>query len=492
MIPQRPNSSYASNYQTRENYNGGAPLSRVGDRLITPKDSTPGSYASRSRMVRADPATDDEPLSSSDESEQLKSHSELSLSPEPRRKSYAWSSKEETGKPAQKGGIHDDIDAEEDKRVSKRRKKATDAPRKGERRSRRVKPSPSASPRETHGKPTLRRMASDDLFPLPTRPPKSKTLYGNSNIHVAPKKKQLKQFRVPPSTADDGDSAIHSSQVSSNGPKFKTPLSFPNELTSNSSFFTGTSRFEDDDGDGGDDSSLSPLSSVSSSISLYLSRAEKEHLDSAAPKPRVIVCPMCDQAVDPRFVDDLRSPKGLSYRKKAQFCRDHRIKAAQHEWAERRYPTIDWENLHKRMEKHYAELDQILTCKKPSFYRNVLESSRIGKQRGSLRLTVDGDGVEKISTGYYGPWGAKKMMDAIINHFAGKFKHLAPTDGLIKAAGVSGFVQSVMVPELTVLLVKEDMNIEDAAARQVMRDSREIGNLINEQPDDIIRQAAQR
>lgn len=80
-------------------------------------------------------------------------------------------------------------------------------------------------------------------------------------------------------------------------------------------------------------------------------------------------------------------------------------------------------------------------------------------------------------------------MDAIIGHFAGKFKRLAPTDTLIKAAGVSGFVQSVMVPELTVMLVKDDMDIEDADARQVMRDSTEIGNLINEQPDDIIKQA---
>lgn len=83
-------------------------------------------------------------------------------------------------------------------------------------------------------------------------------------------------------------------------------------------------------------------------------------------------------------------------------------------------------------------------------------------------------------------------MDAIINHFAGKFKHLAPTDGLIKAAGVSGFVQSVMVPELAVMLVKEDMNIEDADARQIMRDSMEIGNLINEQPDDIIKQVVRK
>ncbi|KKZ60090.1 hypothetical protein EMCG_00781 [[Emmonsia] crescens] len=487
MIPQRPNSSYATNIQTRHNYRGGPPLSQVGGQLIHPRDSATGPNALSSRKARPEPATDDEPLSSTDESEQVNSHSELSPSPEPRRKSYAWSPKEQSGKSVQKAGCDDDVDGGEDKRAPKRRKKATDTPQKGERRSGRVKSSPPASEEETPRKPTFMRESNASFFRRP-QPPPAKSLYGTSNMHAAPIKKQSKKFRVPASTTEEGDSAIHSSYVSSNGPKFKTPISFPNELTSNTSFFTGTAHFDDDD----DDSSLSPLSSVSSSISLHLSQTEKQRLDPATPKTTVIVCPGCDQAIDPRFIDDFQSPKGLNYRKKAQFCRDHRIKAAEHEWAERGYPTIDWENLHKRIEKHYAELDRILTCNKPSFYRNVLESSRIGKKKGNLRLTVDGDGVEKMSTGYYGPWGAKKMMDAIINHFAGKFKHLAPTDGLIKAAGVSGFVQSVMVPELAVMLVKEDMNIEEADARQIMRDSMEIGNLINEQPDDIIAQVVRK
>ncbi|PGH09297.1 hypothetical protein GX51_00739 [Blastomyces parvus] len=482
MIPKRPDSSYASNLQTRHNYTGGAPLSRVGNQLINRRDSGPGSNGSTNRKVKPEPATDDEPLSSTDESEQLNSHSELSPSPDPIWKSHSRLPKDTASRSAKTTRVDTNLHDEGDKRPPKRRKKGIDTPRKGERRSGRVKSSLPASPNETPRKPIFK-MESDSLF-SPHRPPPTRRQYGAANIHAAPRSKSSNHFEVPASTAEDGHSAIHSSQASINGPKFKTPLSFPNEVTSSASFFTGTSHFDDDDDN--DDSSLSSLSSISSSISLHLTEVEKRQLDSATSRKKAIICPMCDQAVDPRFIYDARSPKKLSYRKQTQFCRDHRIRAAEYEWARRGYPTINWENLHKRIEKHYVELDDILTTKKSSFYRHVLESSRIGK--GNLRLKVDEDIADEFSPGYYGPWGAKKMMDAIISRFAGKFKQLAPTDDLIKAAGVSGFVQSVMVPELAVMLVKEDMSLDDADARQVLRDSVEIGNLINEQPDDVIKQ----
>ncbi|OJD26361.1 hypothetical protein ACJ73_02262 [Blastomyces percursus] len=483
MIPKGPNSSYAATFQTLRNHTGGAPLTQAGGRLINRRDSGPAPNGSTNRKIKPEPATDDEPLSSTDESEQLNSHAALSPFPEPTWKSYSRSPKETESRSVGNTGVDTDLYDEDDRRPPKRRKKGLDTPRKGERRPGTVKSSPPMSSKETPRKPIFM-MESESLF-SPHRPPPTKRQYGGANLHASPRRKSSKHFEVPSSTAEDGQSAIHSSQVSSNGPKFKTPPSFPNEVTPSASFFTGTSHLDDDDGD---DDSLSSLSSISSSISLHLTEAEKHQLDCATPRQKAIICPMCDQAVDPRFIGDLWSAENLSYRKKAQFCRDHRVRAAEYEWVNRGYPTINWENLHKRIEKHYVELDQILTMKKSSFYRNELESSRTGKKKGNLRLTVDEDEADKFLPGYYGPWGAKKMMDAIISHFAGKFKHLAPTDHLIKAAGVSGFVQSVMVPELAVMLVKEDMGLDDAGARQVLTDSMEIGNLINKQPDDVIKQ----
>ncbi|KMU72555.1 hypothetical protein CISG_09671 [Coccidioides immitis RMSCC 3703] len=92
-----------------------------------------------------------------------------------------------------------------------------------------------------------------------------------------------------------------------------------------------------------------------------------------------------------------------------------------------------------------------------------------------------------MSSGYYGPRGARLMMDAIITKFAAKLRRLGPSDSLMQAAGASGFVQAVLVPELTVMLVKDDMGVGDETARQIMRESNMIGNLLNDQPDDDVK-----
>ena len=92
----------------------------------------------------------------------------------------------------------------------------------------------------------------------------------------------------------------------------------------------------------------------------------------------------------------------------------------------------------------------------------------------------------KVLLSLTSPAFAWARMDTIITRFASKIRNLTPLDPLMKAAGVSGFVQSVLVPELTVMLVKEDMDVGDEDARQIMRESMEIGELLNEQPDDVV------
>lgn len=71
--------------------------------------------------------------------------------------------------------------------------------------------------------------------------------------------------------------------------------------------------------------------------------------------------------------------------------------------------------------------------------------------------------------------------------FASRIRRLAGSDKLIYTAGVSGFVQAVLAPELAVLLVKDDMGVDDEQARVILRDSADIGNLLNEEEDEVIR-----
>ncbi|OAL67786.1 hypothetical protein A7C99_0917 [Trichophyton rubrum] len=91
-----------------------------------------------------------------------------------------------------------------------------------------------------------------------------------------------------------------------------------------------------------------------------------------------------------------------------------------------------------------------------------------------------------MTTGYYGARGAKNMMEVIISRFAPRVRELALSDPLVQAVGVSGYVQAVLVPELTTILVKEDMDVDDEEARRIMQDSMEIGDLLNQQLDDTV------
>lgn len=77
-------------------------------------------------------------------------------------------------------------------------------------------------------------------------------------------------------------------------------------------------------------------------------------------------------------------------------------------------------------------------------------------------------------------------MEVIISRFAPRVRELALSDSLVQAVGVSGYVQAVLVPELTTILVKEDMDVDDEEARRIMQDSMEIGDLLNQQLDDTV------
>lgn len=67
-----------------------------------------------------------------------------------------------------------------------------------------------------------------------------------------------------------------------------------------------------------------------------------------------------------------------------------------------------------------------------------------------------------------------------------KLRRLATSDHIVKQAGVVGYAQSVLVPELAVRLVKEDMGVNADAARQILRESISLGEKLNPALDDEI------
>ena len=158
----------------------------------------------------------------------------------------------------------------------------------------------------------------------------------------------------------------------------------------------------------------SPLSSLdgstlcSSQEGVPIITSEDIQVYSAAVQPAV--CPMCKQPVDPSYLEAVtKVGMRMSLRQQAQFCKAHKERSAESEWAERGYPEIDWPQLDTRLTRYHTFVDDILSRRKFSFYRNVFEDSlRSGKNK-TLHESLIGGEIEGTSPGYYGGRGAKVM-----------------------------------------------------------------------------------
>ncbi|KAJ5678262.1 uncharacterized protein N7477_003895 [Penicillium maclennaniae] len=221
-----------------------------------------------------------------------------------------------------------------------------------------------------------------------------------------------------------------------------------------------------------DDTSDSPLSSAPSS------------LDSPGPRPSL--CPMCKKAVDRELLMRFETQPKQRIREQQQFCASHQQNSAEKEWEASGYPEIDWDTFDERVQNKFTDLEKLLVPDCTSYYRNILDTTLKSGQAKNFRLTLTGEGIETISCGYYGTKGAARMLQAIVDRFSLKLRRLAVSDHIVKAAGVAGYAQSVLVPELAVRLVMEDMAVGDEDAREILRESIQIGQKLNPAADDVV------
>ncbi|TPR01514.1 DAD family protein [Aspergillus niger] len=392
----KPNSSYASNRLTRQSGPSQSLLSTF--RNNNAKDERP-------KPVKPEPATDDEPISSSEEDDAV---NEDDSEPETRTRSRGYQSRKSFVNSSQ---------------------------------------SPAGSVRTPR--------ASKD---------ESKSMSNGS-------KKKGKEFKVPRDIEDEASPA----RASSPKPEFKQPppMPEPNDMISSSSHATSSALdaavFDDDDSSVG-----TPLSTASSSFMDELSRyGEAALLDEPA------VCPWCKAPVDPGDLLRFRAQPKQRMREQRQFCDSHKQSSAEQEWREKGYPEIDWDTFDERITRHFADLETIMVPESASFYRNSLDTALKTGQAKNFRLSLDGDGLEKISCGYYGTRGAGKMLQAITARYGRKLRRLAADDQIVKMAGPVGYAQAVLVPELAVRLVKEDMGVNEETARQILRETIDLGEKVN-------------
>ncbi|KAK2825717.1 hypothetical protein FQN49_007435 [Arthroderma sp. PD_2] len=494
VLTPKPDSSYATTRLTTRNYArphllsnfNGSPAREASKRAAeedhySSDDSLKGTSRTSTKR-KADPEIDAPPLSSSDEAGSENEIPANGGSPGRPQWSatYLDRAKEEANK------------AMEKEKAAKRRKslppktQSRNAARKTRGRHSIGVRRPTLHP---NGLGPANESEEPDWTSRVKKPKRKQACYGagasgktRQNIHgSAPLKPDAARQDKEP-TIEPDDNPVRSSQASpSKGPEFKNPTSFMEAYTSipasSSLEHEGDSLELRDEID-----ALSPLSSISSSLNVPNLPHVQEEIDHR--KVAATLCPVCEVPVDVELLKSFRSIEKIG--QQSRFCRLHRRKTAEEQWNERHYPTIDWESFQERIESHFAKLEDILSPENDSFYRKSLSSStRDRKKQGNFRLTINSE-LEKMSAGYYGARGARTMMEAIIDRFAPKMRQLVLCDPLIQAVGVSGYVQAVLVPELTTMLVKEDMNVGDERARDIMKESMDIGDLVNEQLDDVV------
>ncbi|CAG8414948.1 unnamed protein product [Penicillium salamii] len=209
-------------------------------------------------------------------------------------------------------------------------------------------------------------------------------------------------------------------------------------------------------------------------------------VDKEPSPPPKSLCPMCKVEVDPEILAEFKSQPKQRIREQQQFCESHKVRSALQQWEQRKYPKIAWDQFETRVQSLFPAIEKLLIPDAPSYYRNTLDGILASGKAKNFRLTIDGKGLEVITCGYYGTKGASLMLDAVIARFSRSLRRLAATDRIVKTAGVAGYAQCVLVPELAMRLVKQDMGVDDEEARQIMRESMDIGQKLNPEANDVV------
>ncbi|KAK5056189.1 hypothetical protein LTR84_012742 [Exophiala bonariae] len=268
---------------------------------------------------------------------------------------------------------------------------------------------------------------------------------------------------------------------------FQLPDLTPGLVSSTTSSTDMPSIFEDHKSPRGHSRSRSDSSSSLSSA------RSPSPLDSDIDLPPVSRrCPACRKFVT--YTADFPIPvqlRTLSLQKQQQFCMDHQMAEAKDFWKQSKYPDIRWADLAKdRISKKLPLLRKVISRQRSSYYLDQLDHRIQGAKgnRRKLQLYLTQGVVDVAKPGYYGLRGSRIMVNAITESLTEALVEALQTDSAIRHAGVGAYVSAVLVPELTLLLVMEDMHVNDPAKGRLLLDqSSPVGVLLYPDDDHIER-----
>lgn len=204
--------------------------------------------------------------------------------------------------------------------------------------------------------------------------------------------------------------------------------------------------------------------------------SEPEDPTNTADSGGATTCPWCGEAVEAAILRDFSQGRLLNVNMRRKFCQKHKEETAKDIWRSRHYPTIEWDRIEDRFDEHRQFLLGIIRGE-PSHFRRILADSI---ESGKAARTLQKEG--NLNPGYYGTRGFNLMCDYLSSpDFNDVLKENAVGDRTISGRGLPAFVQGVLVAELAVRLIQDDMEVSSREAREIMEESKAVGELIHGQ-----------
>jgi hypothetical protein len=257
------------------------------------------------------------------------------------------------------------------------------------------------------------------------------------------------------------------------------------------------------DGDDASNPDIPPYHTAQDGKDLDELRQNLEVEVTALPiEDRDSICALCQETVDPAHSAAFYGDRKRTVKNQTLFCKEHKRTAARIEYKAFGLPRIDWAALPSRIRKHKDQLRRLLRneTERESEYRRqhasklltgkaaVLPSRRKNKKTTELEEDIlDTMDITEESIGYYGPRGKRIMMEVIGAQLVEHIGDAVAKDPVVGRSGFAAFLQAVLVPELTILLVMEDLGgVSEGVAKDKIKKTGELGLLLHEDADDEV------
>lgn len=188
------------------------------------------------------------------------------------------------------------------------------------------------------------------------------------------------------------------------------------------------------------------------------------------------MCPLCKLPLSKE--EYRRDFFGKPMREERRNCHRHRLIHCEKVWKDEGYPNMHWDRLEAPALERSQLIEEVISGKDCPSRQHFAE---VHRQRADRHV----HSAENLPTpGYYGMKGFAILSDVIMGNFSNAFRQNLTRAPLMRARGVTNFLHYVVLPELSVIIIQEDMGVSSERAYQIREESMEVGEFFYGDADD--------